>query len=94
MRRAFEWDPRKATINVTTHRVRFEEAATVFDDGFRIEELDETHSTDREERLRVLGLSSRLRMLLVIYAERDQTIRIISARRATKAESLRYAREG
>jgi uncharacterized DUF497 family protein len=86
----FEWDASKAASNVRQHRVTFEEAKTVWNDPNRIEELDVVHTTEREIRFYVLGLSERLRLLLVIFTERNETIRLISARRANQAETRRY----
>jgi len=87
----FEWDPAKAAENLRKHRVSFKEASTVCEDPNRIVEPDWLHTTRTEFRQCVLGLSEKLRLLLVIFTERDEAIRIISARRATKAESRRYA---
>ena len=86
----FEWDDAKARKNVRDHRVSFDEAKTVWNDENRIVELDVVHSTEDETREQVLGLSDRLRLLLVIFTERNETIRIISARRATQTERRRY----
>jgi uncharacterized DUF497 family protein len=90
----FEWDEEKAAINHRKHRVSFDEAATVWNDLHRIIEPDLVHSTDEEQREQVLGLSEKLRLLVVIFTERNEAIRIISARRATKAETRRYADQG
>lgn len=86
----FEWDPRKAASNLSKHEVAFEEAATVFEDPLFITLLDEEHSTD-EERYITVGVSHRGQTLLVAHADREDTIRIISARRATKYEEEFYA---
>jgi uncharacterized DUF497 family protein len=87
----FEWDPAKAASNLRKHGVSFEEAQTVFEDRNAKHEFDASHSSG-EDRWRVLGLSNKLRLLSVIYAKKDEkTIRLISARRATKAEARRYA---
>jgi uncharacterized DUF497 family protein len=86
----FEWDPEKAAKNFRKHRVSFGEAQTVFDDPNGHVEYDTEHAKV-EERWRVLGLSNRLRLLSVIYAKKEQdTVRIISARRASAAEKGRY----
>jgi uncharacterized DUF497 family protein len=90
----FEWDPAKASRNAREHRVSFEEATTVWFDPCRIVEPDIVHSTAEEFREQALGLSGKLGLLLVIFTERDEAIRIISARRAKKAEARRYARQG
>ena len=89
----FEWDDEKATSNRRSHRVSFDEAKTVWNDPNRIVEPDTVHSTEEEEREKVLGLSQKLRLLVVIFTKRNETIRLISARRATKAETSRYARQ-
>lgn len=90
----FSWDGRKAAQNAKKHGVSFEEAMTVFFDENATEFFDPDHSGD-EDRFLMLGISSRLRLLVVHYAVREDgtQIRIISARRPTKNESTRYARE-
>ena len=87
----FSWDARKARENIRKHKVSFEEAATVFYDESAIEFFDPEHSTD-EERFLMLGLSGRLRIMVVRYCLRKKgsEIRIISARRATKKEEKVY----
>ena len=87
----FEWDPRKDAENQRKHRVSFEEAESVFTDEHALLIDDPEHSTT-EARFVLLGLSVRLRVLLVVhsYREQDAVIRIISARRATKQERSRY----
>lgn len=85
----FEWNHQKAKSNVRKHRVSFTEAITVFDDPFLIVISDPDHS-DEEERLFLIGESNRLRLLVVIYTEKGNRIRLISARRATKAERKTY----
>ena len=83
----FTWDPRKAASNQKKHGVTFEEAATVFADPLALAIQDELH----EERTVLLGLSERVRVLLVVHVELDDdTIRLISARRATAHERRRY----
>jgi uncharacterized DUF497 family protein len=87
----FEWNPVKATINLRKHGVTFEEAQTAFLDDNALVVDDPEHSAD-EARFVLLGLSASLRMLVVVHVcrvDRD-TIRIISARRATKAERATY----
>jgi uncharacterized DUF497 family protein len=87
----FEWDPAKAEVNFRQHWVSFEEASGVWIDPHRIIEPDVLHSTEEEFREQALGLSEKPRLLLVIFTERDETIRIISARRANERETRRYA---
>lgn len=90
---AFEWNPAKARANLKKHGVAFEVAATVFFDDRAIEFYDDSHS-DWEDRMLLLGLSTKLRLLLVChcYRESDSVIRIISARKATRNESTLYYR--
>lgn len=87
----FTWDPAKAAANRLKHGVTFEEAESAFADevGLLLGDLD--HSLD-EDRYLLLGMSDRIRVLVVshaVWAEGDE-IRIISARRATKAERRQY----
>ena len=87
----FEWDEAKSDINYKKHQVRFEEAQTVFLDIRSIEFYDEDHSEDGEDRFIRIGLSQRLRILIVAFCERDgETIRIISARKAEPSERRVY----
>lgn len=90
----FAWDTAKAKTNLVKHGVSFEEARSVFYDDFAVEFYDDEH-VDWEDRYLLLGLSSRQRLLLVChcYREADGVIRIISARKATKSESLQYRRD-
>ena len=85
----FQWDPRKAATNLAKHGVSFEEAATVMGDPLGAIETDPRHSAD-EERFVLLGLSQRQRLLAVMFAERGETVRLISARRATRRERRSY----
>lgn len=89
----FEWDAKKAASNIRDHRVSFEEAKTVWDDPSRIVDPDLVHSTETEYREMVLGLSEKFRLMVIIFTERHETIRIISARRANQAETRRYTGE-
>jgi len=89
----FVWDETKASANRKKHKISFEEAQTVFEDQEALRIFDPDHS-EEEERFLLLGFSSNLRMLVVChcYRESDEQIRIISARKATKTESLTYER--
>ena len=89
----FEWNPEKASSNAQKHGVSFEEAKSVFYDEFAIQFFDEAHSSD-EERFLLLGMSAQAKLLLVCHCERDSenTIRIISARKATKQEARFYGK--
>lgn len=87
----FEWDPRKDALNRRKHRVSFEEACTVFFDEHAVLYDDPDHSVE-EERFLLLGVSSRLRVLVVVHCLREsgEVIRIVSARRATRRERKEY----
>jgi uncharacterized protein len=88
----FEWDPSKAISNRRKHGVSFDEAQSVFYDEFALQFFDDEHSED-EERFILLGLSDQRRLLMVCHCERQQghTVRIISARKATKNEARFYS---
>ena len=83
----FEWDSEKAEINKKKHGVKFETAVRVFFDNNRIDEFDEIHS-DFEDRYKIIGKVNEI--LVVIYTERGERNRIISARQATKREEKEY----
>ncbi len=87
----FVWDERKSVGNARKHGVTFAEAETVFLDEEALLIGDPDHSDD-EDRFVLLGLSARLRTLVVChcYRERDSVIRIISARKADRQERTRY----
>lgn len=85
----FEWDEDKANTNFRKHGVRFEEAKTVFNDPNALTIEDSLHSTE-EDRYIDLGFSSQGRLLFVCYTERENKIRIISARKATSMEANAY----
>ncbi len=82
-----EWDDNKAEINRKKHGVTFEMAAQVFLDEFLIDDYDEDHS-DYEERIKVIGMVDKI--LVVIYTERGEKYRLISARHADKREKRKY----
>jgi uncharacterized DUF497 family protein len=88
----FEWDPAKNALNRRKHGVSFGEATTVFADETALLIDDPDHS-DAEDRFVLLGLSSRLRVLVVVHCYRadDAVIRLISARKADRQERARYA---
>jgi uncharacterized DUF497 family protein len=85
----FEWDPAKAELNLKEHGISFDEATTVFRDTLSITISDPDHS-DSEDRFIDIGVSYRMQLLVVSYTERKDKIRIISARRATRAERKNY----
>jgi len=81
----YEWDAEKSIENLTKHEVAFEEAASVFDDPLAITFPDPDHSVD-EERVLTFGISKTGRLLAIISTERNEVLRIISARKATRKE--------
>jgi uncharacterized DUF497 family protein len=85
----FEWDDAKAARNIRLHGVDLEEAKTVFEDPFAITIPDEWHSED-ELRSITLGRSLLEKVLLVVSTDRQERIRIISARKATADERSQY----
>jgi len=88
----FDWDPAKAAANLRKPGVSFEEASTVFSDDHALLIDDPQHSAE-EDRLILLGLSPTLRLLIVAHCYRrgDDTIRLLSARKATGPEKTAYA---
>ena len=85
----FEWHHKKALANVQKHGVSFEEAATAFGDPLSLTIDDPLHSHD-EDRFVLIGMSHQNRLLVVVHTYRDDAIRIISARKATKKEQKQY----
>jgi len=85
----FEWNREKAQNNVKKHKVSFEEAITVFYDPLSASFNDDEHSIN-EDRFITIGYSSKNRLLVVAHTEKENTIRIISARFATKNERKRH----
>lgn len=85
----FEWDEGKAKQNLKKHGVSFEEAATVFGDPLSLTVADPLHSED-EDRFVILGESHRRGLVVVVFTERGENIRIISARRASRRERKDY----
>ena len=81
----FQWDENKARTNLAKHGVSFEEAATVFGDALSLTIPDRAHS-QREDRFIILGSSHTGKLLVVVHTERGDSIRIISARRASRKE--------
>lgn len=85
----FEWHDKKNEINLMKHGISFEEAATVFDDILAIYKQDFEHSIV-EERSYIIGHSLKNKLLVVAFTQRNQNIRIITARNATKNERRYY----
>jgi uncharacterized protein len=87
-----EWDGEKAKANLKKHAVSFIEAASVLDDPLALTIDDRLHSIG-EPRYLTIGYSDRHRILVVVYTERGDTVRIISARPATAKERTIYEQE-
>ena len=87
----FEWDDKKNKENQRKHHVSFEEAQTVFFDENAVEFYDNPHSGS-EDRFFLLGVSAKLRVLIICHClrEEESIIRLISARKATKNEQHKY----
>ncbi len=83
----YQWDPRKALSNLRKHNVSFADAVTVFSDDNSITIEDDFSG---EERFVTIGLDTLGRILVVVYNYRENTIRIISARKATSRERKQY----
>lgn len=81
----FEWDEAKALLNKTKHKVAFTEAATVFCDPLAYTFDDPDHSVN-ERRMLTFGISNKNRLLVVVHLDGNRSIRIISARKATRHE--------
>jgi uncharacterized DUF497 family protein len=84
-----EWDPEKAKSNLKKHGISFEEAATALSDPMAVTGADPDHSIT-EERYVTFGVSQKGRLMVVSHTERHETIRIISARKASKGEKELY----
>jgi len=89
MAERFEWDPKKATSNLRRHGISFEEAVGVFGDPLARIFDDEDYAIG-ERREILIGHSTRNRLLLICFIEREDVIRIISARKATRNERKDY----
>ena len=85
----FEWDRRKAVLNIKKHGVSFEDAATAFGDPFSVTIHDPKHSDD-EDRFLLLGETQDKKLVVVAHTDRKDTIRLINARPATRQEREDY----
>ena len=85
----FEWNDKKADKNYQKHGVKFEEAASIWDDEFAAF-LDDPDHSKMELRYIMIGYSNKNNLLFVSFTERNNIIRIISARKATKYERKRH----
>jgi len=89
MKLKFEWDDAKAQANLGAHGVSFDLAKTVFKDPFAIERLDDREDYG-EERFVIIGRAEGNVLLFVAFTEREERIRVISARRTTQYEQDNY----
>jgi uncharacterized DUF497 family protein len=88
----FQWDPRKATKNLARHGITFREASTVFGDPLASTILDPDHSV-HEARFLTIGRSTAGRLVVVSHTDREDEVRIISARPGTRVEKKRYEQD-
>jgi len=85
----FEWDSKKAASNFSKHGVSFEEALTAFADPLARIFEDEDHSVE-EQREIIVGHSAKERLLIVCFTAQGESVRIFSARKATRRERKDY----
>lgn len=86
----FEWDESKERINISKHGIDFSTAALVFGDDNRIEKYDDLHSISEDRYITIGEINGIAVIVVVVYTERENSIRIISARLATKIEKEAY----
>lgn len=86
----FEWDENKNKRNIERHGIDFETALHVFEDEYRIEKYDHIHSVDENRYITIGEVGNWWFVLTVVYTERSDVVRIISAREATNAERREY----
>ncbi len=86
---AFKWDDPKAASNLLKHGISFDEAVSVFGETMSLTFADSDHADD-EDRSRAYSMSNQARLLVVIHTERQNGIRLISARKATRYEKSIY----
>ena len=86
----FEWDDEKDRKNAEVHGIDFETAARVFCDPDRIEWYDNIHSIEEDRYIMIGTINSNACIVTIVYTERDEAIRIISARYATEKERKAY----
>jgi uncharacterized DUF497 family protein len=85
----FEWNDKKARLNKRKHKLAFEEASTVFGDPLSLTIPDTVHSVG-EDRFITIGTSDKNRLIVVVYTDNEDVIRIISARQASANEKKQY----
>ena len=86
----FEWDEEKERKNIIKHEVSFKTAMRVFRDSHRIDFYDSGHSSDEDRYITIGSVNGTVLILMVVYTERGDAVRIISARKATSKERRRY----
>lgn len=86
----FEWDEKKEETNIAKHGIDFSTAALVFGDDNRIEKYDEIHSITEDRYITIGQINGIAIIVMVVYTERKEIIRIISARLATRREKEAY----
>lgn len=89
IRECFEWDSEKNDSNTRKHGITFEKAILIFDDPYLLEKYDTAHSED-EDRFIAIGSIAGVLIVTVVYTDRNEITRIISARPATKQEKELY----
>ena len=83
----YQWDPKKAKSNLRKHEIDFADAVSVFSDDLALTIADERFD---EERFIIIGMDALGRILVVVFTWRDDEIRLISARKATRREQIEY----
>jgi uncharacterized DUF497 family protein len=86
----FEWDAAKASRNRNKHRITFEAAVTAFDDPLQLRSYDATHATAQEERETLVGRMDNGVIVTIVFTQRWDAMRLISARRAQRPERTKY----
>ncbi|MCF0133806.1 MAG: BrnT family toxin [Blautia sp.] len=86
----FEWNDEKERINIAKHGIDFSTAALVFGDDNRIEKYDTLHSIEEDRYITIGQINTIAIVVMVVYTEHNNAIRIISARLATKREKEAY----
>ena len=86
----FDWDDDKEKSNIEKHGIDFSTAALVFGDNNRIEKYDELHSINEDRYITIGSINEVAIIVMVVYTEREELVRIISARLATKREKEAY----
>ena len=85
----FEWDEEKNSTNLQKHGVSFEEAASIFGDVLS-DTFDDPDHSSQEQRFVTIGRSTKGRLLIVAHTDRDDRVRLISARELTRQERRNY----